>query len=155
MTLDNARSSSGLLFVAMLLILGADFLPASRLTPVMKCAGLGCLVFRIAANARDGLVRRRASWTRGSWLRFATASLFPVCSLLIAFALAELLDARLPFTGAGGSMRRGIWVLAMLLFTLYGGIGLLKSINWLSWGDASQQFEWSPKRFWRRAPARR
>jgi hypothetical protein len=105
-------------------------LASSALRYVLPVGGvLACLAI--------GVWRRRHTWSRGSWLRFAL--LFGLCLGAVALALwmAASVDAgiyeRIPIAA-----RRPYFV-AMMLLLLGGTLGAVASIWWLAFGRPERE----------------
>ena len=112
----------------------------SPLREALWWLAIGYITFDFALQARAGYLRRRPHWTAESWRRFRKACAIPVGGFAVMVAIMMALEWRLPFVGEPRSALRLFWASAVILFMLIGAFGLVAVINWLTAGEASQQF---------------
>lgn len=139
---------SVVVIVALVVHIGWD---GSLLDRIVRNAYMMLVGLEVLRMWRTGYIRRRPHWSRDSWIRFAAALSFPVAALAVTFAMAWMSDAHVPLAGASRSPLRAVWVMSMLVFMLYGAIGMMTVIHWLNSGEPARPFAWSARRFWRRA----
>jgi len=87
-----------------------------------------------------GYQRRKPYWTRASWIRFFRLAAMPVGVLIVFFALVFAFDAQPTLFGSRGSTVRVMSALLDLALMFVGVAGVMRAIDWLERGEASEPF---------------
>jgi hypothetical protein len=126
--------------VAMIAILVGSRMDDSVLGSALEYGGAGLATINIVRIARAGYLLRRPYWTVDSWRRYLTAAAIPVGALILVLAIAAAVDMKLSIVGEGGSIHRFVVGVCALAFALFGLIGSVIVMGWMTDGEPSQQF---------------
>jgi len=87
-----------------------------------------------------GYRRRRPFWTRESWRLYRQLAWMPVAALVVFMALVFAFDARPSLFGAHESATRLSFIAVDLTLMLFGVVGVVMAIGWLTDGEPSEPF---------------
>jgi hypothetical protein len=89
---------------------------------------------------RRGYLRRHPYWTRESWLRYLRLAWMPVAAVALFLGLVYANDLRPSLFGPAESTARLLSIAVDLTLMLFGVIGIVMAIGWLTDGEPSAQF---------------
>lgn len=87
-----------------------------------------------------GYFRRRAHWTRGSWIGLCSVVLVGLSLLALTFVFSAAVDNHEAWVGAPRSSARGGWLLVSLGSMIGGVLLAAGSLGWFAVGEPTQQF---------------
>ena len=112
----------------------------SPLRSALWWLAIGYIALDFTLQARTGYLRRRPHWTAESWRRFLKACAIPIGGFAVMVTIMMALEWRLAIVGEPRTALRLFWASAVIVFMRIGTFGLVAAINWLTTGEASQQF---------------